>query len=69
VNHDAALGEQPTDAARGQVSQHRSQLDIPYGADYLDTGATIEPRSEPIRNLGRAENQPAMVGNPLDRLA
>lgn len=30
VNHGAALGEQPTDAARGQVSQHRSQLDIPF---------------------------------------
>jgi hypothetical protein len=38
VNHGAALGEQPTDAARGQVSQHRSQLDIPCGADHLDTG-------------------------------
>ena len=30
VNHGAALGEQPTDAARGQVSQDRSQLDIPF---------------------------------------
>jgi len=38
VNHGAALGEQPTDAARGQVSQHRSQLDIPSEADHLDTG-------------------------------
>jgi hypothetical protein len=42
VNHGAALGEQPTDTARGQVSQHRSQLDIPSGADHLDTGEAIE---------------------------
>jgi hypothetical protein len=42
VNHGAALGQQPTDAARGQVSQHRSQLDIPSGADHLDTGQAIE---------------------------
>jgi hypothetical protein len=70
VNHGPALGEQPTDAARAQVSQHRSQLDIPFGADKLDTAQAIEPRSELIRNLaGQPEDQPAMVGNPLDRLA
>jgi hypothetical protein len=27
---------------RGQVSQHRSQPDIPSGADHLDTGQAIE---------------------------
>jgi hypothetical protein len=38
VNHGAALGEQPTDAARGQVSQHRSQLDIPAPGGPLPAG-------------------------------
>jgi hypothetical protein len=47
---------------RGQVSRHRSQLDIPSGADHLDTGQAIEPRSEPSRNPGRAEDQPGNAG-------
>jgi hypothetical protein len=37
LNHGAGLGGQPTDAARGQVSQQRRQLDIPSGANHPDT--------------------------------